>query len=252
MVPTRNDAQRVRFLLGSRISNDNDTYNNLLVACIDLPSSEASNFETSPGATDGHGLQSLSEDGKILTGSPKEVPLLIQVTASLRNLASNQYKQFLTEDWSDADSIRNTHGNPKMLHIATPFFRWISVQLPQHDDLTDAFFGWNLLWVADLWWRLMIFWMASSLKGTSTWTFGRKICRDDTTWTAWNEDEPQQIDVKPGFIVGNAQWFVHTCSMLDFGGIWCLNSWAWRVTVMRIYLGKSWGKWQASRLFCPI
>lgn len=121
MVPTRNDAQRVRFLLGSRISNDNDTHNNLLVACIDLPSSEASNFETSPGATDGHGLQSLSEDCKILTGSPKEVPLLIQVTASLRNLASNQYKQFLTEDWSDADSIRNTHGNPKMLHIARPF-----------------------------------------------------------------------------------------------------------------------------------
>ena len=43
--------------------------------------------------------QSLSpEDGKILTGTPKEVPLLIQVTASLRNLASNQYKQFLPED----------------------------------------------------------------------------------------------------------------------------------------------------------
>ena len=34
----------------------------------------------------------------VLTGNPKEVPLLIQVTASLRNLASREYKQFLSDE----------------------------------------------------------------------------------------------------------------------------------------------------------
>ncbi|CAE8661374.1 unnamed protein product, partial [Polarella glacialis] len=37
-------------------------------------------------------------DGSRLTGSSKEAQLLIQVTAALRNLASNQYKHFLQED----------------------------------------------------------------------------------------------------------------------------------------------------------
>lgn len=39
-----------------------------------------------------------SQDSKFLTGSPKEVPLLIQVAATLRNFASKEYKQFLLED----------------------------------------------------------------------------------------------------------------------------------------------------------
>ena len=150
--------------------------------------------------------QSLSpEDGKILTEFPKEVPLLIQVTASLRNLASNQYKQFLTED--------RTKENPSWRSLDDA-----PVGVAQHGNWWVFGVNLRLLIFGDGWWCLD----GKFFKGTSKRTFRRK-----TKITIHKRPETKMNPPKNGFAIWFYCWECKViCSMLDFGGILCLHSWA--------------------------
>lgn len=75
-------------------------------------------------------------DVNVLTGNPKEVPLLIQVTASLRNLASREYKQFLSDERLNA--LTNILASyPGHVELLTNVAR-ILAKLTLHGSAVDA------------------------------------------------------------------------------------------------------------------
>eukprot|EP00930_Biecheleria_cincta_P018038 TRINITY_DN14177_c0_g1_i2.p1 TRINITY_DN14177_c0_g1~~TRINITY_DN14177_c0_g1_i2.p1 ORF type:complete len:868 (-),score=162.47 TRINITY_DN14177_c0_g1_i2:21-2624(-) len=76
-------------------------------------------------------------DSKQLTGSSKEAQLLIQVTAALRNLASNQYKHFIQEERLNA-MTRVMALFPGQTELLTNIAR-ILAKLTVHSSAVEAF-----------------------------------------------------------------------------------------------------------------
>jgi len=75
-------------------------------------------------------------EGKNLTGSSKEAQLLIQATAALRNLASNQYKQFLQEERLNA-LTRVMSMFPSHVELLTNIARTLA-KLTLHNSAVEA------------------------------------------------------------------------------------------------------------------